>query len=284
MGPAQVVFRGHERYVLFANPAQYGTPVQLVAAGMTLATQAAAIHKITPGGLQLVAEVWEPEFTQNYDSDDINSNPFSAIAYKNNIFIVDAGANAVVKVTGNTVVPITVFPTKTRPCLPAVGPCTSGPIAPFCCGFPGGSATYPAQPVPTSSALHPTKPEFYVAELTGIFWQNSVASIHRLNANTGQMLEQDFLTGFTSIHNIAFYDANTLLVLELSVFGGLGADSNRLWSVNLTTKERTLVQANLTGATGLAVMGNKVYIANNALDFPAGQCVGTLLVGTIDPQ
>ncbi len=49
MGPASVVVKGNDKYLIFSNPATYATPDAIQAAGMTLASQAGAIHKITPG-------------------------------------------------------------------------------------------------------------------------------------------------------------------------------------------------------------------------------------------
>jgi len=281
MGPAAVMVRGKEKYLLFGNPADQGSPEQLLAAGMTKAHQAGSLWRISSTGkFELVVNVWRGEFENNYDGAEVNSDPFSMVAFKDNIFVVDAGANTLLKVVGNTVTPTAVFPPHSRPCLPAVGPCAGGAIAPFCCGFfgEGDTTAYSSEAVPTSMVLRPDSEELYVAELTGIFWQNSVASIHRIDANTGAMLEQDFLTGFTSIYNIAFANSRILLVLELSVFGGLGADSNRLWAVDVVTKQRLRIEADmLDGASALVVHNGKIYIANNAINFPAGECVSTLL-------
>ncbi len=38
-----------------------------------------------------MAKVYPGEFASNYDGGDINSNPFSGVAFKDKIYIVDAG-------------------------------------------------------------------------------------------------------------------------------------------------------------------------------------------------
>jgi hypothetical protein len=90
--------------------------------------------------------------------------------------------------------------------------------------------------------------------LGGAFWRGKGAAVHRINPTTFQFVEENFLTGFNSIISAAFDGPNTLYILEENFFGFAGYDgTNRLWRVDMTTRAKTLLDADISLATHITI-------------------------------
>lgn len=283
-GPASVLRAGGKTLVMFGQGTDAYSASDLVAAGMPLGAQSGAVYEVTSSGsVTRLADVSILEHTTDSDGQGVNSNPntLASISGYSDLLATDSGANTLVRITNGVASVVHTFPNKQRPCLPVgtPGPCMSAAVAPFCCGFfgSGDTSAYSTQTVPTSIIQRPNHDEYYVAELTGIFWQNNIASIHKFNA-AGEMVEADFLTGFNAIVSMTFDGEDRLFVLEINVMG----TSNTLWVVDMITKERTEIPAgDLSSAASILAYNDVLYVGNQVNGNSVDSCVGTLLAAPL---
>ncbi|MEU4694647.1 ScyD/ScyE family protein [Actinoplanes sp. NPDC023714] len=167
-----------------------------------------------------------------------DTNPVAVLATRRGHLVVDAGGNALVRVTP-----------RGRISTVAV--------------FPGRGAM---QSVPTSVARGPDG-AFYVGELTGFPFPVGQARVWRVVPGEEPRV---YATGFTNIIDLEWAPDGRLYVLEIAHRGLLSGDrAGALLRVDRKGTPRVVASAGLTAPAGLAIRDGYAYIAN------CGVCAGT---------
>lgn len=164
--------------------------------------------RVTAADIAAYEQAWNPA------GGPVDSNPYGLLAEPDQVFVADAGANALYRVTGRwNVSLVTTFPRVENP---------------SSCRLPGppGATTPPApatsDPVPTTVVRGPDR-VLYVGELTGFPFCAGAARIWKVVPGSAPTVH---LSGFKAIIDMAFAKDGTLYVLQYasspSGFGGPG--------------------------------------------------------------
>lgn len=212
------------------------------------------------GTLTSVADILQFEADNNPDGGIVDANPYAVVLDGDDFIVVDAGMNALLRVTmeGDISV-IAVFPSQMVDAPPFIA-------------LPD-DAQMPSESVPTHVAVGPDG-NYYVSELTGFPFQVGSARIWMVPAD-GEGDVGVVETGFTNIGAIAFDSEGNLLVLEIVAGGLLGVDEeNPATAAGALTRisedgSREMLAGIAQGlifSTGLAVDGDDtIYVANLAV-------------------
>jgi hypothetical protein len=211
---------------------------------------------------EFVADLGAYETTVNPDCGRIDDNPFGVLAAPSGVLVVDAGANAIIRLgaTGDLST-FAAFPSR-----------YSEPTGSACPVLPADyPTTLPGETVPTSVAVGPDG-AYYVGHLAGFPVVTGAANVYRVVAGSPPEV---FLTGFTFIVSLAFDAAGNLYVLQH--LDGTGISTGSLVRV-ATDGTRTTLIAGLTRPTGLAIGADgRIYLSHRGIS------VGTGEVLRIDP-
>jgi hypothetical protein len=206
---------------------------------------------------EFVADLGAYEVAVNPDCGRIDGNPFGVLAAPAGVLVVDAGANAIVRMDATGAL-------STFAALPSR---YSEPTGAACPALPADyPTTMPKETVPTSVAVGPDG-AYYVGHLAGFPVVVGAANVYRVVA--GQAPEV-FLTGFTFIVSLAFDTAGNLYVLQHVDAAG-GSATGSLVRVAPDGTRTTLI-AGLVRATGLAIGADgHVYISHRGTSVGAGE-------------
>lgn len=199
-----------------------------------------------------LADLTGYEAANNPDGEDLTSNPYAFLIRNGKAFIVDAGANDLLKVglDGSEVALKAVFNTR------LITDAASG-------------ANIPVQSVPSSIAIGPDH-ALYVGEFTGFPYPAGEARIYRINSNNQSEV---YLDGFTNIVDLAFDSEGNLYVLQFSA--DQITDVNRIIGALIRVAPdgtRTTIADGLLTPTALALSSDgAIYIANKGYTFGEGE-------------
>ena len=235
------------------------------------------------------------EMGQPTDEPELLSNPYAVLAHDDGVYVIDAGANDLLRVSDDgTVSTYAVFS-------PQEG--TVEDVPPFIPLPPDlpPDFTFPIQSVPTSITVG-TDGAFYVGELTGFPFPVDRARVWRVmdENGDGDALDEGettvFATGFTNIIDVDVAPDGTLYVLEFARQGLLAAEGSGGDDEAAVTG--ALVRVNADGSntevasTGLILPGGleinadgDIFVSNfsvfpgvGQVDFPeTGQVVQVIL-------
>jgi hypothetical protein len=203
----------------------------------------ARLLRVGPHGeIRPIADLGAYEIENNPDGGTIDTNPFGLLVEPGSRLVVDAGANALLRVQGNGHGPISTVAT-----------------------FPSRGQGRLTDAVPTSVAVGPDG-AYYVSELTGIPFTTWDASIYRVVPGEAPTV---YLHGFKMIVDIAFdADGNLYVLQHATVTGSTFGRSGVLTKV-APDGTRTTVISGLRTPTSVAIGPDGfVYVANRGV-FPA---------------
>ena len=200
-----------------------------------------------------VADLGAYEAANNPDGEDVVTNPYAFLIQNGKAFIVDAGANDLLKVglDGSGLAVQFVFNTRLIT-------------------DPSSGANIPLQPVPTSIAIGPDR-ALYVGEFTGAPYPPGEARIYRINSNNQPEV---YLDGFTNISDLAFDSKGNLYVLEFSANSlATGSQTGALIRVSPDGTRTTIPTGSiLQGPTALALgYDGAIYVANKGFQPGEGE-------------
>lgn len=206
---------------------------------------------------EFVADVGSYEIGVNPDCGRIDDNPFGVLVAPAGVLVVDAGANAIVRMDA----------TGQLSTFAAFQSRYSEPTGPACPVLPSGyPTTLPTETVPTSIAVGPDG-AYYVGQLAGFPVVVGGAKIYRIEAGSPPEV---FLGGFTFVIAIAFDATGTLYVLQH--VDGPGATATGSLVRVATDGTRTTLIAGLTRATGLAIGSDGgIYISHRGISVGTGE-------------
>jgi hypothetical protein len=207
------------------------------------------IHMAASGRLKVVGDVAMYEFAFNPAGGPVDSNPFGVLAEPNDRLVVDAGANALLRVAANgTMETVAVFPAQPNPT--PVGP----PLI---------------EAVPTSVARGPDG-DLYVGQLTGAPFVPGLAKIYRVLP--GQVQPVVHCAGFKTIMDLAFEADGSLLVVEHATGGLFFPTNSGQLSRVAPDCSRTTLLAGLDRPTSVAVGDDgAIYVTNHGVTPGAGE-------------
>jgi hypothetical protein len=240
-----------------------------------------AVYRIRNGEPKLVANLFEAEAMLNPDGEYLlDSNPFDVHSLgRRSALVVDAGANALLKVKKNGAVKVMALfrdePVSTANLQDLLG-CPTPSIPDL--GFIGGVEALSAQPVPTSIAIGPDG-YIYVGELKGFPAPAGESSIWRVApgaryVDCGYSAEcfEVFQGGFTSIIDLAFGPDGKLYVAEMDedswaaveIFGG--GSGGTINACDVDTGDCTVVASGIPILTAINFNNHgKLFATRNAL-------------------
>lgn len=250
---------------------------------------------------------WEEEFDNNYNQGRFpEANPFGLTIHDGNVYMVDAGGDALYTYIkaglGNARVEdfrpspdsVIVVPPVTGVSALTTGRCNgvTPPNGPSFCGTYNnddsgdGEWLYDTSPVPTAVRVHNGK--LYVSFLTGIFWNEPHANIWEYELDDdGIPVEESarlFLPvrEFWAIIDFRFHQ-DDVWVLEMNPGGSFVPFAGRLSRVEADGTVVRLNDDDLNAPTGLAFSedGRRVFVSNNANDGGVDGCVGEIRVGNL---
>ena len=185
-----------------------------------------------------LADLAQYEAVYNPGNDDIVSDPYSLTIRNGEVFVVDGGANDLLKINAdNQISTAAVFPARTVP-----------------------NSPFPVQAVPTGVALGPDN-ALYVSEFTGYPFIENFARIWRVVP--GQP-PQILASGLTQITDLAFDRAGNLFVLEYAVQSLLAGNAQgALIKIKPNGQRQTILTQGLVFPTALAIGSDgAIYISN----------------------
>ena len=146
------------------------------------------------------------EEAEDPDGVELNSNPVSVLARHGRQYVVDAGANDLLKVGHNgRIRTLAVFPQRLID--PAPVPDLPNP--------------FPMDAVPTAVVKGPDH-DLYVSQLTGFPFPVGGANIYRVDKRGGE--PEVYASGFTNVTDLAFDRDGNLYVVEIATNGILSGD------------------------------------------------------------
>lgn len=235
------------------------------------------------------------EMGQPTDEPELHSNPYAVLAHDDGVYVIDAGANDLLRVSDDgTVSTYAVFSLQEG---------TVEDVPPFIPLPPDlpEDFTFPIQSVPTSITVG-ADGAFYVGELTGFPFPVDRSRVWRVmdENSDGDALDEGetavFATGFTHIIDIDVAPDGTLYVLEFARQGLLAAEGSGPEDEEAVTGALVLVHADGShtevASTGLILPGGleitaegEIFVSNFSVfpgvgqeDFPeTGQVVQVIL-------
>ena len=205
----------------------------------------AQLLRVAPNGkMRSIADLGDYEIETNSGGGTIDTNPYGLLVEPGSRLVVDAGANALVRVQGNGNGHISTVAT-----------------------FPSRAQGRLTDAVPTSVAVGPDG-AYYVSELTGIPFGTWDASIYRVVPGEAPIV---YLHGFKMIVDIAFDADWNLYVLEHATVPGSNSTFGRSGALVKVAPDgtRTTVISGLRTPTSVAVGPDGfVYVSNRGI-FPA---------------
>jgi glucose/arabinose dehydrogenase len=205
---------------------------------------------------EFVADLGDYEVAVNPDCGRIDDNPFGVLVAPAGVLVVDAGANAIVRMDATGALStFAAFPSR-----------YSEPTGPACPVLPPDyPTTLPKETVPTSIAVGPDG-AYYVGHLAGFPVVAGAANIYRVVAGAAPEV---FLTGFTFAIALAFDATGNLYVLQH--LDGPGIPTGSLVRV-APDGTRTTVIAGLTRPTGLAIgPDGAIYLSHRGISVGTGE-------------
>ena len=205
---------------------------------------------------EFVADLGNYELGVNPDCGRIDDNPFGVLVAPAGVLVVDAGANAIVRMDATGALStFAAFPSR-----------YSEPTGPACPALPADyPTTLPTETVPTSIALGPDG-AYYVGHLAGFPVVAGAAKIYRVVAGSAPEV---FLTGFTFTIALAFDATGNLYVLQH--LDGPGIPTGSLVRV-APDGTRTTVIAGLVRPTGLAIgPDGAIYLSHRGISVGTGE-------------
>jgi hypothetical protein len=223
---------------------------QLGPRGRYLATLA-GLHLVDgqPAGVTQLADFAAFENSNNPGGDDLVSDPYAMLVDGPSVYIVDGGANTVLRVgQSGHVTLVAAFPARA----------VTG-------------APFPVQSVPTAIAKGPDG-ALYVGEFTGFPFIPGLARVFRIMP--GQPA-QVFLQGFTQIIDLAFDASGDLYVLEYASRSLLESNpEGALIRVSRSGQRTVLLSAGLVFPTSMSFgPDGLLYIANYGTYRGLGQVI-----------
>jgi hypothetical protein len=206
------------------------------------------IHMPVGGNWKVAADVAAHEFEENPAGGPVDSNPFGVLAEPGGRLVVDAGANALLRVAANgTIETLAVIPTQPNPT----------PIGP-----PNVEA------VPTAVARGPDG-ALYVGQLTGFPFVQGLAKIYRVFPGQAPVVH---CSGFKTITDLAFGPDGSLYVVEHATGGVFfPPDSGQLSRV-APDCARTPLLVGLDRPTSVVVGADgAIYVTNHGITAGAGE-------------
>jgi hypothetical protein len=207
------------------------------------------IHMAASGGWKVVGDVAMYEVAFNPAGGPVDSTPFGVLAEAGGRLVVDAGANALLRVKANgTMETVAVFPSQTNPT--QVGPPS-------------------IEAVPTSVVRGPDG-DLYVGQLTGAPFVPGLAKIYRVIP--GQVQPVVHCGGFKMIMDLALEADGSLLVVEHATGGLFFPTNSGQLSRVAPDCSRTTLLAGLDRPTSVAVGDDgAIYVTNHGVTPGAGQ-------------
>ena len=181
----------------------------------------------TPGGgVSDFSDLAAFEAANNPDGGPIDSNPFHLAAGSGELFVTDAGANALLSVSPSGVPSVVaVFPNR----------------------FIG--APFPSHAVPTGVAVGPDG-TIYVSQLTGFPFTPGEAQIFSIAP--GSSTPTVFATGFTNLTDLAFGPDGNLYALSIDLDGLLGPNvGGGIFRISSSGVATNIFSTGLVNPTGL---------------------------------
>ncbi len=237
-GPNDMAFQGSDMLVLMGlalNPSvrpSFGPGGEMFG----------KLLQISPAGqIRETADVSSYESDVNPAGGLIDTNPFGFLVLPSVRIVADAGANALLTVVPSGLVnTMTVFPSR---------------------------PTRTTDSVPTAIAAGPDG-AYYVGELTGTPFAAGSANIYRV---VPRQAPQVFLTGFTTITDLAFGPDGSLYVIEHSKGPAFFSQPGDLVKVT-PDGQRTVLVANLNRPTSVLVANDgTIYYTNRGITAGAGE-------------
>jgi hypothetical protein len=214
-------------------------------------------------GLRRIADISAFELG-NPDQGVVDSNPYAVLATHGVKYVVDAGGNSLLRVQDGVITTVAVFPPRSNPLFPGLGPPVFESVPDSIVRGPGG--------------------DLFVGDLTGFPFPVGGAIVHRVS-RTGVI--STYASGFTNIIDIAFDAWGNLYVLEFDTNGRLNpGDAGALWRVPRfgarTKSNSTKIEVPglaLVSPGGLAIGRGAIYITNKSTSAGEGQVVRIPLHG-----
>jgi hypothetical protein len=255
IGPQDIAFRGRGNAQvvvgLGANPAVRDADSRLAGLGQLVQLPAS-------GAWRNVADMAAYEADANPDGGEEDSNPYGVLNMAGARLVVDAGANALLRVRANgNISTLAVFPDRLVDAPPFLG-------------LPPGTQI-PMQSVPTSVVMGPDG-AYYVGELTGFPFPLDGARIYRVVPGQAPQI---YAEGFTNVIDIAFGQDGSLYVLEFATNSLLSGDpTGALIRINPDGTRDIVASAGLVFPAGVAVgPDGGLYVSNYGAFAGAGQVV-----------
>jgi hypothetical protein len=200
-----------------------------------------------------IADVAGFEAAENPDGGLPDSNPQGLLARGGGWTVADAGANALLRVSGTgSIRTLGVFPDRMVDAPPFLG-------------LPTG-AQIPMQAVPTTVVRRGDW--YYVGQLTGFPFPVGAASVWRVPVAGGD--PEVWAEGFTNIIDIALGPNGSLYVLEISHVGLLAGLGGALYRVDRDGEKHLLLTDPLQAPGGIAVDADGSLLVTNCGVCPGG--------------
>jgi len=224
------------------------------------------LYRISPfGRVRAVADISAYEAAANPDGNTeeggIDSNPNSVLARPAHRYVVDAGANDLLRVgpTGR-IRTVAVFPQRIVPAPPGIPDLPEG-------------TEIPMQAVPTNVVQGPDG-ALYVSQLTGFPFPMGGANVYRVDRRGGAPTV--YASGFTNITDLAFGPDGSLYVVEIATNGLLSGDPTgalkRIAPDGSVSED--LANGELKSPYGVAVSRKgDIYVSNHGTEARTGEVV-----------
>ncbi|GAB4213422.1 MAG: hypothetical protein OHK0012_09520 [Synechococcales cyanobacterium] len=257
LGPTDIAFGANGQLLFLLGFGSAPNNRTLLGTGAEQMASLAAAD-VQANSFQVLADLGTFEATNNPAQDDLITNPYRLVTRTQDILMVDAGANVLLKTDlagGGLGVEAVFDDVRTVPAPPFIP-----------------APTVDMQQVPIAVALNPAT-QVFVAEYTGFPFPAGLARIFRLEGSTPVVSASDF----TNIADIEFDAQGNLWVLEYdsdSVLGG--EDFGGLIQISPTGAKRRITELDgrLVTPTGLAVdNAGSVYIANKGFRVGEGEII-----------